>query len=65
MIDIVYDVEIPTCREGVFVPEGFAEPDQIVESVRVAERLGYNAVWATDFMTPTAAAGIPDGERPA
>lgn len=55
-----FDVEIPTCREGVFVPLGFAGPAEIVRTVEEAERLGYDAVWATDFLTPTPEYQIPD-----
>ena len=60
-----FDVEIPTCREGVFVPCGFARPDDVVECVRLAERLGYEAVWATDFLTPVPESGVGAAERPA
>ena len=59
-----FDVEIPTCREGVFVPCGFAGPDDVIECVRLAERLGYEAVWATDFLTPTPESGTSAAERP-
>lgn len=58
------DTEFPNAREGVFVPPGFATPDQIVEVVQFAEDLGYNALWATDFITPTPMYGIPAGEKP-
>lgn len=58
------DTEFPNAREGVFVPPGFATPDQIVEVVQFAEKLGYNALWATDFITPTPMYGIPQGEKP-
>ena len=59
-----FDVEIPTCREGVFVPCGFAGPDDVIECVKLAERLGYEAVWATDFLTPTPESGTSAAERP-
>lgn len=58
------DAEFPTCREGVFVPPGFATPDQIVEIVKFAEKLGYHGLWATDFLTPTPDYGVPPGEKP-
>ena len=58
MSGLRFDIEIPTCREGVFVPCGFAEPDDVIECVKLAERLGYDAVWATDFLTPTPESGI-------
>src|SRR5262249_25255798 len=59
-----FDVEIPTCREGVFVPPGFAGPQEIVNAVEEAERLGFDAVWATDFLTPTPEYRIPDSTAP-
>ncbi len=59
-----FDIEFPTCREGVFVPVNFAQPAQVVETVVAAERLGYDAVWGTDFVTPTPCYAIPD-EAPA
>lgn len=58
------DTEFPNAREGVFVPPGFATPDQIVEVVKFCEDLGYHALWATDFITPTPMYGIPAGEKP-
>ena len=64
MSGVRFDIEIPTCREGVFVPCGFAEPDDVIECVKLAERLGYEAVWATDFLTPTPESGVRPGERP-
>ena len=64
MSGIRFDIEIPTCREGVFVPCGFAAPDEVVECVKLAERLGYEAVWATDFLSPTPESGVSAGERP-
>ena len=59
-----FDIEIPTCREGVFVPCGFADPGEVIECVRLAERLGYEAVWATDFVTPVPESGVGAAERP-
>ena len=64
MSKLRFDVEIPTCREGVFVPCGFAGPDEIVECVKLAERLGYEAVWATDFLTPVPESGVRPEEHP-
>ncbi|MEE9199608.1 MAG: hypothetical protein V3U26_07425, partial [Dehalococcoidia bacterium] len=59
-----FDTEVPTCREGVFVPVPFAGPKEIVQVIQKAESLGYNAVWATDFITPTKGYGIPDAQPP-
>jgi len=59
-----FDVEFPNAREGVFVPPGFVTPEQMIEVVQFAEKLGFWAVWATDFVTPTPMYGIPQGEKP-
>jgi probable F420-dependent oxidoreductase len=59
-----FDIETPTCREGVFTPPGFAGPEEILRTVVEAERLGYDAVWATDFLTPTPEYKIPDATPP-
>jgi probable F420-dependent oxidoreductase len=59
-----FDVEIPTCREGVFVPVGFGGPEAIVKTVLKAEQLGYDTVWATDFLAPTIDYRIPDAAPP-
>ena len=64
MSGLRFDIEIPTCREGVFVPCGFAEPEDVIECVKLAERLGYESVWATDFLTPTPESGVRETERP-
>ena len=64
MSGVRFDIEIPTCREGVFVPCGFAAPEGVIECVKLAERLGYEAVWATDFLTPTPESGVGATERP-
>ena len=34
------DVEVPTCREGVFVPTSFAGPKEIIGMIQRAEHLG-------------------------
>jgi hypothetical protein len=41
---LIFDTEFPAYREGVFVPVPFAIPEQIVETVVTAEKLGYIAV---------------------
>jgi len=61
---MLFDVEIPTCREGVFVPVGFGGADAIATTVQKAEQFGYNAVWATDFLTPTPGYAVPDAGAP-
>ena len=54
-----FDVEIPTCREGVFVPAPFGGAEDIARTVISAEEWGYDAVWATDFLNPTPSFGMP------
>lgn len=46
------------------MPPGFAGPEEIVQATVEAERLGYDAVWATDFLTPTPEYRIPDRVAP-
>ena len=59
-----FDVEIPTCREGIFVPAPFAGAEDIARTVISAEEWGFNAVWATDFLNPTPSFGMPEEEAP-
>ena len=59
-----FDIEIPTCREGIFVPVRFAGPEGIAQTVLRAEEWGFNAVWATDFLNPTPGFGIPEEQPP-
>jgi probable F420-dependent oxidoreductase len=44
-------VAIPTCKEGLSSPVGFARPDQVIEVIVHAERLGYHSVWGNDHIT--------------
>ena len=62
---LLVGIEFPNCREGVFVPAGFATPEEIVDCVVLAERLGFHAAWATDFISPTPFFGVPEDEAPA
>ncbi len=59
-----FDVEIPTCREGVFVPVNFATPEEVIQTIQLAERLGYYAVWGTDFINPTHSRLAPNQQQP-
>ena len=59
-----FDIEIPTCREGVFVPAPFGGSEDIARTVISAEEWGYNAVWATDFLNPTPGFGMPEEAPP-
>ena len=59
-----FDVEIPTCREGVFVPAPFGGAEDVARTVISAEAWGYDAVWATDFLNPTPSFGMPEEAPP-
>ena len=59
-----FDVEIPTCREGVFVPAPFGGSEDIARTVMSAEAWGFDAVWATDFLNPTPSFGMPEEAPP-
>ncbi len=49
MFDI--GLAIPTCKEGLSSPVGFARPDQVIQIIRRAEELGYHSVWGNDHIT--------------
>ena len=59
-----FAIGIPNCREGMFYRPQIAGPEQIEELTRLAERLGYDAIWAADFMTPVAEMGFPESAKP-
>jgi len=59
-----FDIGIPTCREGLRHPPPFAGPKEIAHSVQLAERLGYWAVWGSDFINPTPSMRIPADPHP-
>ncbi len=59
-----FDICLPNGMEGLLVPAPFAGPEEITKFAREAERLGYNAIWAFDFIVPAAGLPIPDGETP-
>lgn len=45
-------IAIPTCKEGLSSPVGFAAPEQVIQVIRRAEELGYHSVWGNDHITP-------------
>jgi probable F420-dependent oxidoreductase len=49
MVD--FGVSLPTGREGLMVPSGFASRETIVEAGILAEKLGYQSVWGNDHIT--------------
>ena len=59
-----FGIGIPNAREGVFYPPKFCNSAQLVELTQLAESLGYDSIWATDFMSPVPEIGIPAGQRP-
>ena len=59
-----FGIGIPNAREGVFYPPKFCNSSQLVELTQLAESLGYDSIWATDFMSPVPEIGIPPGQKP-
>jgi len=59
-----FGIGIPNCREGIFYPIPIADPQEIIKLTQLAERLGYDSVWGTDFITPIPRMGIPDTPQP-
>ncbi|UCD44154.1 MAG: TIGR03619 family F420-dependent LLM class oxidoreductase [Candidatus Bathyarchaeota archaeon] len=49
MVD--FGVSLPTGREGLMVPSGFASRETIVEAGVLAEELGFQSVWGNDHIT--------------
>lgn len=47
---VQYGLGIPTCREGLAYPSGFADLATIAEMAREAERLGFDALWGNDHL---------------
>ena len=48
---VKFGVSIPTGREGLMLPTGFASRETIVDAGRTAEKLGYYSVWGNDHIT--------------
>jgi alkanesulfonate monooxygenase SsuD/methylene tetrahydromethanopterin reductase-like flavin-dependent oxidoreductase (luciferase family) len=46
-----FGVSIPTGREGLMVPTGFASKETIIDAARLAEESGYYSVWGNDHIT--------------
>lgn len=47
-----FSIQLPTCTEGLVNPIPFIAPDEFVRLAQEAERLGYDAVWGNDHVTP-------------
>jgi len=48
---VKFGVSVPTGREGLMVPTGFASKETIVDAGKLAEELGYYSVWGNDHIT--------------
>ncbi len=59
-----FDVLIPNCREGMFAPTPYAGPEEIVQATKLAEDLGYDSVWAADFLSRTPEHPSHGGDHP-
>lgn len=46
-----FGVSIPTGREGLMVPTGFASRETLIDAAKHAEDLGYYSVWGNDHIT--------------
>jgi probable F420-dependent oxidoreductase len=47
---MLFGIGIPTCREGLAYPSGFANLQQIAHLAREAEQLGFDALWGNDHL---------------
>ena len=59
-----FSIAVPTGEDGVYAPPHFAGPDQFVQLAKMAEKMGFEAVWTIDFTTPSPSMGIKDMEPP-
>lgn len=48
---VEFGVSLPTGREGLMIPTGFASRETIVEAGALAEELGFHSVWGNDHIT--------------
>jgi probable F420-dependent oxidoreductase len=48
---VEFGVSLPTGREGLMVPSGFASKETIVDAAVRAEELGFDSVWGNDHIT--------------
>lgn len=56
-----FGLGIPTCREGLAYPSGFADLQDTAQLAQAAERLGFDSLWANDhFVTQQVVAGLLD-----
>ena len=56
-----FGLGIPTCREGLAYPSGFADLQDTAQLAQAAERLGFDSLWANDhFVTQQVVASLLD-----
>ncbi len=48
---MLFGIAIPTCKEGLSSPVGFAKPEQVIQIIQRGEELGYHSVWGNDHIT--------------
>jgi probable F420-dependent oxidoreductase len=48
---VKFGVGFPTCREGTAYPVPYIRPDELPDIARLAERLGFYALWGNDHLT--------------
>jgi len=48
---VKFGVSVPTGREGLMCPTGFASRETMVDAGRIAEELGYYSIWGNDHIT--------------
>ncbi len=49
-----FGVSLPTCKEGLNLPLPFANAQDILELVQLADRLGFDSAWGNDHITAPA-----------
>lgn len=59
-----FGIGIPTCREGLSLPAPFANLSQVIKLTKMAEKLGYDSVWADDHIMVTPGMKLPYKEAP-
>ena len=56
--EVKFDIEIPIGREDRVTSVPFAGPPEIMQLIKSAEELQYNAIWGTAFSAPKSAASL-------
>ena len=48
---VEFGISLPTGREGLMVPTGFASIETIIGAGKLAEEMGFDSVWGNDHIT--------------